>query len=116
MRRMWIYGTMLALVIGCKSAERRGSENGCDEGELEGRAQGMSDRANCAEPEPVPTGCNSKSGGTFRRDKYKDSFKDAFAVCYEEAYTEQWTYALWAADCDVDTADIPDTGTVLGFD
>jgi len=116
MRRMWIYGVAAALVIGCKSAERRGSDAGCDEGELDGRAAAMSDRAACAEPAPVPTGCNQRSGGTFRRDKYRDAFGDAFAICYEAAYLDQWTYAEWAAECDGDTAELRDTGVVMGFD
>jgi len=110
MRRMLIYVAAMALVIGCKSADRRGSENGCEDGELAGRADAMSDRAACEEPEPVPVGCNQKSGGTFRRDKYQNAFEGAFAECYEPAYLEVWTFEMWVEDCDGDTAAI-DTGS-----
>jgi hypothetical protein len=112
---MLIYMTAVALVIGCRTAERRGSETGCEDGELAGRADGMSDRVECARPEPVPVGCNQQSGGTFRRDKYKDAFEGAFAECYERAYLEQWTYEMWSEDCDGDTGPV-DTGSTTWWD
>lgn len=88
-RRTLSYAAFLTLVIGCRSAQIRGEEDGCEDGKIDAISIAGFDRDACVAPDPFRETYGLRGCGlVLRKEKFRDAHQVGWESCYPPAYED----------------------------